>query len=254
MIYDLCMFYDETDLFDIRYHTLKDVVDVFVVCEATLDFRKRPKPLNLYPLLSIYPKVRYLVLDESTIQPIKRRRWDIEFAQRRYLINGIQDAQPDDIIMLSDVDEIPHPNLPELFMKRSNKREWRGCRFTQYVYWMNGLYSYRIPCTVISTRRWIQEKNDDLEMVREQRRHGELIGNAGWHFHAIGGAKAVQKKLSITAHVEFDTKKTRDAVNDRVEAGIWYAKDNGMRIQYVPIDDRFPEYATKHYRHLFREI
>jgi len=250
MIYDLCMFYDETEMFDIRYHTLKNVVDRFVVCEARVDFRKRAKPLN-FPTQT-YPDVRYLILDENTLQPVKRARWQIEFAQRRYLINGIQDAQDDDIIMLSDVDEIPRPDLPELFLKSG--REWCGCRLTQYVYWMNGLYSYRIPCTMIMTRKWIREVGDDLEYVRERRRHGEKIGNAGWHFHAIGGAQAVQKKLSITAHAEFDTKRIRDTVNDRVEQGIWYTKDNGIRIRYVPIDERFPEYATRHYRHLFREI
>jgi beta-1,4-mannosyl-glycoprotein beta-1,4-N-acetylglucosaminyltransferase len=259
LTYDLFMYYDERELLDIRLQTLKDVVDVFVLCEADKDFRGRPKPLHFeweqIPL-DLRSRVRHLVCYDDPPMDPKTNKWRIENAQRRYLIHGISDAKDDDLIMLSDVDEIPRPDVPKDFLGRSkNTIEFRGCRFTQYMYWMNGWFSDRVHATTIMTRRYLRDElNDDLKTARERRRHGRLITASGWHFHAIGGTEAVLQKLSITAHSQYDSEENRREAADRIEAGIPYYGDTGMRIEYVPIDGRFPSHAVEHYRHLFKEV
>lgn len=108
-VYDCFLFFRELDLLEIRLGELYPVVDAFVIVEARRDFAGNEKPLvfkaNRSRFARFADKIRHVeVLDEPEDPG---RRWARQAHQRGAMLRGISDAAPDDIVMVSDVDEIP---------------------------------------------------------------------------------------------------------------------------------------------------
>src|SRR3989344_1858831 len=107
MVYDCFLFLNEFDVLDIRLHEMATVVDKFVIVECTETFRGNPKPLNFPDQASRFAeftdKIIYVVIDEHfpTDNP-----WQREFFQRNQIMRGLKDCKDEDIIFVSDVDEI----------------------------------------------------------------------------------------------------------------------------------------------------
>lgn len=110
MVYDCFCFYNELDLLEIRLNILNGCVDKFVLVEATRTQRNNPKPLyfaeNKERYKKFEDKIIHLVLDEY---PEHIEQWTIENLQRNYIMKGLEQCSDDDIILISDLDEIPRP-------------------------------------------------------------------------------------------------------------------------------------------------
>ncbi len=122
-VYDCFTFYNEFELLELRLESLYDVVDWFVIVEANKTHTNEPKPYNFIERRNDYrkylPKIRYIQMDADV--PFKGiGDWSIENAQRDYIMRGLVDAQPDDLIFISDLDEIPAPDvLSRLYNERA---------------------------------------------------------------------------------------------------------------------------------------
>lgn len=114
MIYDCFAFFNELDLLEIRLNELDPVVDKFVLVEATRTFQKQPKPLyfeeNKSRFKDFEHKIIHVVVDEYP-NFFSRFRiptpMDYDNHQKNQIIRGLKDAKPDDVIIYSDLDEIP---------------------------------------------------------------------------------------------------------------------------------------------------
>jgi len=265
VIYDCFPFFNELDLLEIRLNELGPYVDKFVLCESTQTFRKKPKPLyferNKERFAPFLDKIIHLVFDDAAIQnmpPEKHGQWAVEHNQREHLKTALTKCSDDDVIMLSDADEIIRPSRLEEYLNRRDKnREIWSCRMRMLMYALNGHFSHRIPGTVIFTYRWFRdERKLSMRDTRKSRRHGNMLPSSGWHFHASGGIEDVREKLTVTSHSERDNDSIRQALEERIRKGIFYVGDNGVRVQYVPIDETFPKYLRENqekFRHLIRE-
>ena len=115
-ILDCFMYFDEDLVLEIRLNTLWDYVDKFVIAEATKDHAGRKKRLNfdIKKFNKFKDKIEYLIIDDIPInvKPIKKG-WHENHTrdqyQRNSLIRGYKDCHPEDLIMISDIDEIPNP-------------------------------------------------------------------------------------------------------------------------------------------------
>ena len=111
-IYDCFTFFNELEILELRLASLCDVVDRFVIVEADKTHANVPKPLNFAEHLKDYarylPKIEYVV-DSSNVPYKGVGDWAIENHQRNMIKQGLTEAEPDDLIMVSDVDEIPNP-------------------------------------------------------------------------------------------------------------------------------------------------
>ena len=117
----------------LRLNILNKYVDYFVICEAREDHRGNSKKLNFNSskFSKFKEKIIYLIVDRFENC---KRTWDRQNFQRDYLINGITNADKDDIILFSDIDEIPNldglnfniiNNKPlPIYGKGRNSREW----------------------------------------------------------------------------------------------------------------------------------
>lgn len=266
MIYDCFTFFNELDLLEIRLNTLAPVVDRFVIAEATRTHRGQPKELlfekNRERFAAFADKITYVVVDdllpeEEISKDAFNFAWVNENRQRNALARGLKDLRDDDVILVSDLDEIPRPEkiseavclarqgevvrfVQDLFVYYANFKDYRSPRWslgTVAISWKNFLVGEaldRVACdryTVASecAGRCIQK----VRFLEPTRR----IANGGWHMSYLGGAEAIKRKLRSFPHVEAAALESK--VDERLKAGLDVL--GGCRNDFgVPLDDTFP--------------
>jgi beta-1,4-mannosyl-glycoprotein beta-1,4-N-acetylglucosaminyltransferase len=110
MIYDCFTFFNEYTQLEIRLSELYSVVDKFVIVEATTTFSGEKKPLyfqqNKEKFNAYSNKIIHVVVNDMP-KPLNGDRWPVEEFQRNCIIRGLSNCTDKDIILISDVDEIP---------------------------------------------------------------------------------------------------------------------------------------------------
>ena len=136
-IFDCFMYFDEEVVLDLRLNVLNDYVDYFVVVESNFTHRGEKRKLMFDPkkFEKFKNKIIYLVYDKQpeNIEEInnydnedeKSRKYILNAAQREngqrnFILQGLNEAKNDDIILISDVDEIP--NLENIDLKKINQK------------------------------------------------------------------------------------------------------------------------------------
>lgn len=263
MIYDCFMFFNELDLLEIRLYELCDVVDYFVLVEATKTHTGKDKPLyyweNRDRFWEFQDEIIYICVEdmpitkgeiEATLTNQDRHwieskyqtedNWVRERFQRNAIMRALQDADPEDIIIISDADEIVRASalqeaLPNL-CEGSNAVE--QTLNTYYINWR----CTNMPWwgSKIIRRKFLTGETTPSE-VRFHTPACKYIYNGGWHFGYLGGADAIREKIKAFAHQEFNTPEVLNAVDSRLT----HKNDAlGRLYQYkvVPIDEQFPKY------------
>ena len=198
MIIDCFPFFNEFDLLEIRLHELSEVVDIFVLSEATLTFTNKPKPLYYNENKDRFKEFKdriYHVIIDSYNKIDKINSWSMDYGQKQMGVDAMTkrfNPSPDDMVLLSDCDEIPKA-------EKIKSSEWTTAmpEMSLFYYWMN--------CRCINKTwrfaKWIRpEQKIQLKKLRGKK-GGIRIKNAGWHFSYLGDIK---QKLAAFAHTEYD--------------------------------------------------
>ena len=123
-IFDCFMYYNEDTILDLRLNYLNNFVDHFIIIESTFDHRGKRKKLNfnIEKFTKFKNKISYFILDDqpkdieeveaNDSEDIKSSKYipngyKRDHFQRNYINEGIKDAKEEDIIIISDIDEIP---------------------------------------------------------------------------------------------------------------------------------------------------
>ncbi len=230
MIIDACIFAGELDMLWFRIQMLSPVVDYFVIVENAWTHQGQPRERSFY--------------DETTT--IKSFYLDIhidgpratEIAHREAIVGCCQQFSDDDLVILSDIDEIPSREFVEVMSKVS---EPSTCELDFYYYRLN----WRRPekCgLVMSTVKHLREAGG--EAFRGLRGNTPYVLNkpSGWHLSYFGGTKAIQKKLQSFCHPEFNKPEFLDeAWLDKCQReGIALLKCGTPFTKATPAD--FPQY------------
>lgn len=210
-VFDCFMFFNELDILDVRLAELEPVVDFFVLLEAPITHQGRPKPLHFAENAGRFEryrhKIRHVVVNDM---PAGDDHWRRERHQRDALRAAIVDAAPDDLVVVSDVDEIPRASTIAL------AREKQGFVFLELAlnyYYFN--LTARSWVKAYAAPRQVIDRMEDLARPRweEQAYLNEIgrslddgiIHDAGWHFTWQGGVAAIMSKLDAYAHAEFQS-------------------------------------------------
>ena len=133
-IFDCTLYYDEDLILETRLNILDKYVDKFIICESTFTHSGKEKKLNfdIKKFSSFKKKIIYLVNDtEPTNLSYSKNNKELPEQmrpnamkrianQREFLINGLQEANENDMILYSDNDEIPNPEtLNENLLKET---------------------------------------------------------------------------------------------------------------------------------------
>ena len=133
-IYDCFQYFDEDLLLDIRLNVLDQYVKKFVITEASYTHNGTKKKLNfnINHFKKFKDKINYLIVDQPPAnllslvenEPEHKKGEKLilngmarDYFQRENLIKGLNDAKENDMILISDLDEIP--NLSELNLSKS---------------------------------------------------------------------------------------------------------------------------------------
>ena len=230
-IFDCTTFYSEHMMMDVRFNILDKYVHKFVVVESLFSHSGEKKKLNFD--INNYPKfkdkITYLVIEkepdhiinESGLienQSIKRKNSITRINQSYdFMQKGIKDAEPNDLILLSDNDEIP--NLESKQFKNSNKdlfifkqlffyykfnllydlMPWFGSKACKKkklhsFSWLRNIKNKKYPIWRLDTL-FLKNKNINLE----------IVNNGGWHFTNIKTPSELMIKMkNFGHHDEFD--------------------------------------------------
>ena len=124
-IYDCFMYYDEDLLLDIRLNTLNKYVKKFVITEAVYTHNGAKKKLNFdYKNFGKFKdKIDYIIVDKEPPNILQKKETDTKERkdeklilngmardnfQRENLKRGLSDISDEDLILISDLDEIPN--------------------------------------------------------------------------------------------------------------------------------------------------
>ncbi len=265
-VYDCITYLNEEELLQLRLNILNKHVDYFVICEAREDHRGNKKKLNfnISNFSEFKKKIIYLVVDKFENC---KRSWDRQNFQRNYLINGISDADKDDIILFSDIDEIPNLRKSNDFIEKINDKI--GI-FDQKVFYyklnLNVLDYNQWEGTRISKKKYIKSFSWLREHVRlKNLRYGFWridkfknifkISDGGWHFSFLGDANLIASKIKSYVHSEYDKNKftNLDEINKRIQNNI-DPYDRNKTLKKIIIDDTFPEFILQNQEKLKKFI
>lgn len=220
MIWSLTPFFHELDVLEIRLATLDPVVDKHVICESTRTHTGRRKPLYFQENADRYAqwadKIVHVVVDNMppALSRADEYVWPREKHQRRCLLKGITELSRDDTFLLSDCDEIPHPDAvrhveePELLpcFMHGGRLNWR---------WTGEPEDGFVICRLFPASE-IVAADGDLEVVRLRPWSSRPGTPVGWHLSYMAH---VEEKLLGFAHQEMSPDATEERRAAFVEAG-----------------------------------
>lgn len=272
MIYDCFLFFNELDLLELRLNELDDLVDKFVILESTETFSKKKKKLyyeeNKEKFSKFKDKIIHVVVDDSPkkseTKSESENRWAVEHFQRNCIERGLHDCNPEDIILISDIDEIPRKSAIESAVKILNDNKMSIVSFRQrfFYYYLNGLcVEGNLLSPWYGTTACRHEGFIGAEKMRMTKgRNKNVVDDAGWHFSYLGGLEKIVYKIESFSHSEFDNDniKNKDRIKDRVAKGIdLFDRPGRPRQIYTEIDDSFPDYLRNNidnFKHLIKEV
>ena len=228
------MFFDEEMLLDLRLNIMDKYVDKFVITEATYMHSGKPKKLifDINKFSKFKDKIIYIVVDtpppsllkisnkessneqesKKTINAKKRELYQIQKTQ-----DGIAEADEEDIIIVSDLDEIP--NLEKINLKNINKK-LIFFKQKMYYYKLNLFYklipwygSKACKKKYFKSPQWLRSiKNKKyskwrLDILFSKEKYSDIyyVEQGGWHFTNMRNPEDLEKKLSnFLHHVDYE--------------------------------------------------
>ena len=273
MIYDAFPFFNELELLELRLHELNEVVDRFVLAEATRTFTNQPKPSyflqNRSAFAAFEHKLIHVLIEDM---PGGNNPWVREDFQRNALSRGLTGCKPDDVVMVSDVDEIPSAASVRQAIASLPYQDAPGTRLLHWALkqrpatmllrkWFKKnhpfvrvmdqrMHMYHLNCAARPPARWTGTRMTyyrDLSTPNDLRRwKGRRIPNAGWHFSYMGGVDRVQTKLAAFSHQEFNVPEvaSREALAQTLDRGHNFIVP-AERQYPMELDDSFPAYLLR---------
>ena len=269
MIYDCFQFFNELDILKLRLEIMDPIVDWFVISEATETFSGLKKPVYYEENKELFSKFAHKIIHVVVEDTPPGYTHDRDTFQKNAVGRGLVDCKDDDIILFSDLDEIPNPEkVREILADFDSSKVYHFAQRMFYCYLnmeeISGkLLSYAGDFEGISKKQWIGSKLCSYGLIREnQWQLGELrfperkeigirVADGGWHFGYMGGkgeknVKArIAQKVKSAAHDEYNKEEILDSTADLLRAG----KDIfGRDAQFVcvDIDESYPVYLREH--------
>ena len=256
-IYDCFQFFDEENTLDLRLNILNEFVDFFVFVESTVDHQGKPKKLNfdLKKFKKFNNKIIYIVVDD-TAEAIKKPHIGgeslVEQHQRNSLTRGLKNCLDNDLIILSDIDEIPDLNKLNMFDKKNKYAVFSQKMFNYKINLLNETESNWHGSKIclkknLKSPQWLRNlKFKKYPFWRiDKLRNLQIIANGGWHFAYLQSPENISKKIKSFAHGEFN--KVNFTNQENIEEKINIGKDIFDReISYkkVQLDNSFPKYIV----------
>ena len=260
-IFDCFMYFDEDIVLDVRLNYLDKYVDKFIIIESKYNHKgeKRTPLFNIDKFKKFESKIKYILTNKipTGIENIKAddnkseiyrksifNAWKRENLQRNQISEGLSDAQEEDWVIISDLDEIP--NLSEIKLKNINdnfvffKQDMMYYKFNLRL--ENYIWVGSKACKMknLESPQWIRDIKDrkyswwrvDTYFSKKKYNNILFVENGGWHFSYLKNPKDIEKKLkSYLHHIDYD-------LNPVGEKGIQEMINNKKTIYNIKADQK----------------
>ena len=229
-IYDCFQFFDETMLLDLRLNILNEHVHKFVIVENLFmhNGKRKEQVFDINNFSKFKDKIIYILVDKlpdglhdvdkiNDLAEKGNRTIDnalmIEHNQRNSILNGLNNAEENDLIIVSDVDEIP--NLEDNNLRKINKKLIHF-KQTMYYYKFNLKYDSKKDwygskaCLKknLILPQWLRDTKEKkypiwrLDILFSKMKYNSIhhVKNGGWHFSNIKSPEEIIKKLKNYGH------------------------------------------------------
>jgi beta-1,4-mannosyl-glycoprotein beta-1,4-N-acetylglucosaminyltransferase len=244
------MFFDEEMLLDLRLNILDKFVDQFVIVESSYTHSGKEKKLifDINKYSKFKEKINYIILKDPPegIEEINNGDSEGEISrkeilnalkrenlQRDTIFNGLKDADKNDWIIISDLDEIP--DLTNInFNNIKNK----------IIFFKQKVFYYKLNLELKTLRwigtkackkkhlkspQWLRNIKDKIypkwriDILFSEKKYNDIffVENGGWHFTFVKKPEDIEKKLkSYLHHREYDidpvgVDKIRNLINSK---------------------------------------
>lgn len=299
-VYDCFLFSYNPDLLEIRLNILNDVVDKFVIVESPYGWNRNFKGMvftkeeNLKRFEKFLHKIEYVPFFDMPSLHINPENPDegpqkLEIFNRNTITRGLKDVSKNDIVLISDFDEIPDPEMIKKYKDSNTQNPWS---FTLPSFW------YKLNCleleidrdishtimfrgrllnhytpqqlrflrkAIISTEAFhdwtgglqsnpLNNSGDILDNLHLDSSNLEIIYHGGWHFSWSGNEELVNEKLNSYSHQHYRNDIGRKLLAANVKSREEMAIVSDTQTTYnLPIDSFFPQYLVDNqdkYSHL----
>ena len=255
-IYDCLQYFNEDQVLDLRFNILNEKVEFFIIAESTKTHQGREKKLNfnLNNFNKFKHKIKYIVADYEKKVDFETHTGGeslVEQHQRNSLSEGLINANDNDLIILSDSDEIP--DLTKLnHVKKSST-------FTAFSQMM---FMYKLNLQNLNESNWIGSKMalkknfPSPQKLRNLKfkeypfwrfdKIGQQIIKGGWHFSFLQKPSDIAKKIKSYSHGEFNQNQFVD--EKKIEKKISNNEDIFGRkfdLKKINIDESYPSFIRK---------
>lgn len=253
MIIDTFLFFQELDLLEIRLEYLYPIVDKFIIVEAGQSFKGKSKNYNFeknikryskyldkiyyHKISDKYAEIRnlFLYLKNSKQKQLNKIYSFIE-SHKHYDKNDLShildtyhreclhialeaNCKDKDIIILSDLDEIPEYDTIKEIKYKNNVQEPIVLIQKEFQFYFNNFCNNLWNGSTIARYKYI--KNESINKLRLDSNKFKSIKNAGYHFTSLGNLSFIKNKIENYAHQEFNN----NFVKNKIEKNILHGKD-----------------------------
>ena len=251
------MYFDEDMLLDIRLNVLNNYVDKFIIAEATKTHSGKEKKLNfdIKKFSKFKNKIEYMVIDDLPDNVGKfKKDWAASHVrdqfQRNSLYRGYKNCNDNDLIMISDLDEIPDPKkIKEFDIKKKyacfmqknlhqkinllnlTVKNWAGTKICQKKY--------------LRSPQWLRDIKTKKQPFWKFYRPSQpqIIFKGGWHFNDLKKANDLSKKIKSGAHQEENLEEFTNI--EKIKERMKQNKDllgRDYRYEIIELNKDYPEY------------
>ena len=222
-IIDCFIFYNELDLLKLRLKELNDKVDKFILIESDKTFSGKDKPFYYKDNQELFAEYKEKIIHvistadpnkatntEEDIKEIEKIAFSREADQRNAITQIISKLplQPYDLIMMSDVDEIPHRDYLD------NLRKFVRIGFAELL--LQDFYYYNFKCknktlwpgTVVANKQVFMQRS--AQQWRDSRNSLPKVLQAGYHLSYFGDTEFIINKIHNFSHQEYNSDKFQD--------------------------------------------
>lgn len=201
------MFHNELDLLEIRMEELWDIVDKFVITEATTTFQGDPKPMYYQENIDRFKKYQDKIIHYIVPNPLpKGRPFLSERIQRNYY-QRVLEYNDNDILIIGDLDEMPKASTLKKYigLLESGEQYLLLLYLSMHHYYVNYVHAeYKWmygPTAVIGLAlRSCPTSHYRKKVGMRKARGGVKVYDAGWHFSFVGKLDHIKEKIDACSY------------------------------------------------------
>ena len=258
-VYDCFSYWDEDLLLDVRFNILNKYVDYFVVVEGNKTWQNNSKKLrfDVNNFQKFKSKIIYVPVDDM---PDGDNPYIRENFQRNCISRGIKNADENDLIIVSDLDEIPNPLALGKFKKKMKYAVFKQMHFyykfnLQSTFHPNWFGSRVCIKKFLKSPQWLRNlKFKKRPWWRiDKMSLNNILSDGGWHFCNLKNPQNLLYKYKNLCETNdpyvFKEKIDSKHLNiDEIEKSIKLGVDligRGHKYKKIDLDDKYPEYILE---------